>query len=388
MVDFDLPLSRNGTLALKYEARLRLFGRADVQPLWVADMDFACPEPVVLALQQRAQHPVYGYTQADGQAQQAVATWWEQRHACRLKVENILLAPGMVPCLYAAVATLTQEGEGVLVQTPVYPPFFSAITDQNRRVVENPLQRTSAGYAIDWAHFEECVQRCRLFLLCSPHNPVGRVWTQEELLRLLTLCQRHGVYVFSDEIHADLLLAEHRHFSLAAFDSDRVITGVAPSKTFNIPGMGLSAVIMSEAELKRRWQAYWRCCPVSVSNPFALLAFTVAYTSGKEWLDQLLIYLTQTRDASCVFLQQELPWLKLHPPQATYLFWLDFSALCLPESLLERRLVQAGLGLSAGSSFGKNGCGFMRLNFAAPRAEIFQALQRLRQLAPSSTTAE
>ncbi len=381
-MDWDRKIDREHSGSLKWDGRKRLFGTRDVLPLWVADMDFAVPEPVQQALRDRVAHPVYGYTEVDGAAERALCHWWLERHGWEIRPEWVELAPGVVPSLYSAVHRLTREGDGVLIQTPVYPPFFTAISDLGRRVVENPLVPGENGYGIDWAHFEQVLPDCRLFLLCSPHNPVGRAWTEQELRQMIDLCQSHGVQVVADEIHADLMLAGQGHVSAGGLGEPGIIVFAAPSKTFNIPGLGLSAVIIEDEVLRHHWRKASKIHPVNLHNPFSLIAFESAYLHGASWLDDLLIYLTANRDEVRQWIDAQGGWVRAVSPQATYLYWLDFRDLGLDSTALQAALVRAGVGLSQGRAFGVQGEGFMRLNFALPRAGLLQALECIDRLRP------
>ncbi len=379
-MNFDDPISRQGTHALKYEARQRLFGSASVQPLWVADMDFAAPPAVVEALESRARHPIYGYTEQDAELFHVQVSWCQHRHGWSPDEIHMMLVPGVVPSLYAAVAAFTQPGDAVIIQPPVYPPFFSAIAEQERRVLENPLCCVDGRYVMDLDHFEVCARQARLFLLCSPHNPVGRVWSDVELHALLAICERHDVLVLADEIHADLLLGGTRHTPLAKLAPHRVITAIAPSKTFNIPGLGLSTLVAANAMHRQQLQKVFDHWHVSVYNPFSQTAFIAAYQHGEAWLDALLSYLVNSRDLVLARLGEVVPTVRSTCPEATYLLWLDFSALGWSDKELQQRLVKVGLGLNPGPSFGQGGQGHMRLNFAAPRYQVMDAINLLSKL--------
>lgn len=379
--DFDREIPRAGSGALKYDAREAYFGDAEVLPLWVADMDFAAPEAVTRALAARAAHPIYGYNIQPESAYQALMDWMRQRHGWNIEREWILLTPGVVPSLNAVTLALTEPGEGVLVQPPVYFPFFSAASKTGRRLVQNPLRLEGARYRIDYDHLEACAAESRLMLLCSPHNPVGRVWQQDELQRLLEIARRHGLTILSDEIHADLVFPEYRHHVLAtlAGAGDDIVTAVAPSKTFNIPGLGLSALVVSDPGRRAAIRNTLDMIHMSAANPFSLVAFEAAYREGGPWLDALLAYLRQTRDEAMRYIKTHLPQLTLAPAEGTYLLWLDCRALGMTDDALKRFMVDnARLGLSPGAMFGLGGSGFMRLNIGAPRRVVMQALEQLR----------
>lgn len=392
---FDHPIARAHTQSLKYDGRSVTFGRSDVMPMWVADMDFAVPAAITNALQARANHPVFGYTLAPESLYEALIDWLRVKHDWVVKREWIVLTPGVVPSLNLVVAALTAEQDGVIVQPPVYFPFFSAVTQQNRRLIENPLLLTDDGagnpqYQMDMAQLEACAKDARLMLLCSPHNPVGRVWQKETLQALLAAAETHDLTILSDEIHADLVYAEAQHHPLSrlALDADasdaaeashRVITAVSPSKTFNIPGLGLSALIVPNPAQRQAIQTHLRNMGVSVTNPFNLVAFEAAYREGSAWLTDLMAYLQDSRDAAIAFIRSQLPSIDAISPQGTYLLWLDCRKLQLGDAALNRFFIeQAQLGLSPGAMFGHGGEGFMRMNIGTPKANVIAALTRLR----------
>lgn len=378
--DFDRVIERAGSGSLKYDGRQAVFGRPDVIPLWVADMDFAAPPAVTEALMARAAHPVYGYSVVPESVYEALMLWLRQRHDWHVQREWIVLCPGVVPSLYAAVQAFARQGEAVIVQPPVYFPFFSAARQGGRVLKENPLCLTDAGYAMDFAHLEACAKEARLLLLCSPHNPVGRVWRREELQRLLEIAGRHDLTVLSDEIHADLVYPGRRHIPLAALagNAPHIVTAVAPSKTFNIPGLGLSALVVPDPARRRALQDAFETLHVSVANPFSLTAFEAAYRSGGPWLDALLDYLRGTRDFVAAWLAEHLPAMRALPAEGTYLLWLDCRGLGLDDAALRDLLVkQAGVGMSPGTLFGSGGSGYLRMNIGAPRAVVHQALQAI-----------
>lgn len=388
--DFDVELSRAGSASLKYEARQALFGRADVLPLWVADMDFAAPPAVTLALQARAQHAIYGYTQYPDSMYDALIAWLQRRHGWQVQREWIVMCPGVVPSLYATIQALTQPHDPlrndampkdtVIIQPPVYFPFFSAVQDTGRRLLENPLKLVGRDYHIDFDHFEACAAQASMLLFCSPHNPVGRVWTARELNTLHQIARQYDLTIVADEVHADLVYPNHPHQVLAKLcDDSSIITAVAPSKTFNIAGLNLSALIIPNAEQRAAVNQVFSRFHISASNPFSIAAFEAAYNGGGDWLDALLLYLNQTRLWVADYMAQHLPQLPLITAEGTYLLWLDCRALGMSDAALKQFFVQqAGVGLSPGLQFGAQGSGFMRMNIAAPRAVIQRALERIR----------
>jgi len=384
-LDFDRVIDREGSASVKWDGRAAYFGTRDVTPLWVADMDFAAPEAITRALTERAAHPVYGYTLYPDGVFDTLIGWLERRHAWRVERDEILFAPGVVPSLYAAVHAFTQAGDGVIVQPPVYYPFFSAISTLGRRVVENPLRLEGERYVIDFEHLEQCACNAHLLFLCSPHNPVGRVWTPDELRQVLAIARRHDLVILADEIHHDLIYPGERHTPLAALaqPGDQLITAVAPSKTFNIPGLGLSALIADNPEHRKQLAAAFDLLHAGNHNPFSIAAFEAGYRHGDAWLDALMAYLAETRDAVTTFASARLPGLRVTPAQGTYLLWLDCRALGLDDAALKALFVSAGAGLSPGAVFGTGGGGFMRLNIGAPRALILAALERLAGVWPA-----
>lgn len=380
-VDFDQIVNREDTLSLKYDARQTLFGRADVTPMWVADMDFAVPAAVTDALTERAKHPIFGYTTYPESLYAALISWFKRQHGWAIQREWIMLCPGVVPTLHAAVMAFTAPAESVIVQPPVYFPFFSSVTNTGRTLINNPLSIQHNRYVIDFDHLEQCAKDARMLLLCSPHNPVGRVWQLNELKMLLKIAKKHDLLIFSDEIHADLVYPKHRHHVLAtvATSTDNIITAVAPSKTFNIPGLGLSALIVSNANHRKRMQEAFESMHVNAANPFSIAAFEAAYHHGDAWLQALLAYLTKTRDFVIEYLALHLPQIKVIAPEATYLLWLDCRALQLTDRALKTMFVEkAHVGLSPGTLFGAGGSGFMRMNIAAPKKVVGDALNNIK----------
>ncbi len=380
--DFDQIIHRDGTNSLKHDARQSLFGRADVIPMWVADMDFAVPPAVTNALAERAKHPIIGYTAEPESLFDALIDWHQKRHGWAINREWIVLCPGVVPSLHAASLAFAKTDEAIIVQPPVYFPFFSAVKNTGRTLIENPLLLQDNRYHIDFDHLEQCAANARMLFLCSPHNPVGRVWETEELQRILAIAKQHDLMIFSDEIHADLIYLDAKHQPLAtlANDSHNIITAVAPSKTFNIAGLNLSALIIPNASHRKAITQAFDTLHVSAANPFSMVAFEAAYHHGEAWLTALLTYLTATRDFVSDYLATKLPQIKLITPEGTYLLWLDCRALGLNDQALKQFFIEkAGLGLSPGTLFGEAGSGFMRMNIGAPRQVIAKALDQITQ---------
>ncbi len=389
--DFDQEINREGSHSVKYDGRQAMFGTSDVIPVWVADMDFAAPPAVTQALIERAKHPIYGYTQFPDSLYEALIGWMQHRHHWNIQRDWIVFCPGVVPSLNAAVLALTQPGESIIIQPPVYFPFFSAATQTGRHLIENPLHLENDRYTIDFNHLEHCTKEAKLLLFCSPHNPVGRVWSPTELEQLLQLASAHNLIIFSDEIHADLIYPGNRHHALGAISHDvKIITAVAPSKTFNIPGLDLSALIIPDKTIRTAIIKAFNTLHVSASNPFSIAAFEAAYCDGEAWLEALLHYLHDTRDEVCAYLTQHLPEIKVIPAQGTYLLWLDCRAWSMTDKQLKYFFIhEAGVGLNPGVQFGQEGSGFMRLNIGAPRCAVLKVLEQIsqaRRIAKSTVT--
>ena len=393
---FDKIISRETSASLKYDGRFEVFGTNDVMPMWVADMDFAVPDAVADALQARASHPIFGYSMAPESLYEALIDWLQEKHQWLVKREWIVLTPGVVPSLNLVVAALTAENAGLIVQPPVYFPFLSVAKNQHRRLIENPLILHDDGlgnlhYQMDFEQLDACAKEASLLMFCSPHNPVGRVWLKEELRALLAIAKKHDLIILADEIHADLVYANVQHHTLSrlAFEDAQspssidgphsIITAVSPSKTFNIPGLGLSALIVPDATYRQAIQSHLTNSTVSVTNPFSMIAFEAAYRGGSDWLNALMAYLQTTRDEAIAFIELHIPKITAVCPQGTYLLWLDCRKLNLDDKALAQFFVQeAQLGLSSGAMFGQGGEGFMRMNIGTPKANVMAALERLK----------
>ncbi|WP_247062120.1 pyridoxal phosphate-dependent aminotransferase [Marinobacter sp. S0848L] len=384
-MDFDQPIQRENTASVKFDVRKAVFGRDDVIPVWVADMDFAAPEAVTAALKARAEHPVYGYTIFPDSLYQSIIDWFAERHNWQIEKEWILMAPGVVPSLHAACMAYAAPGEGVIIQPPVYPPFFSSVQQTGRVVIENPLvQHAETGqYRMDLEHLEQCAARpdARILMFCSPHNPVGRVWSEDELKAVLEIARRHQLTVLTDEIHCDLVYPDkpaHTMLARLAGEQDALVTAIAPSKSFNMPGLGLSALVIPDAERRRAIRTVFDSLHLPQCNPFSVAGFEAGYRHGGEWLDQLMGYLQGNRDFVLEQVAKRWPGIRVSAPEGTYLVWLDCRDLGLDDAGLKRFFVQqAGVGMNPGITFGDPGSGFMRLNIGCPRAVLEQVLARV-----------
>ena len=383
-MDFDKIVERRNTDCLKFDAAVRRGYPADILPLWVADMDFPTAQPVLEALHQRTNHGVFGYTEADPDRFFSVLQgWFLAQHQWEIRKEWLLQTPGVVFALAMAVKAYTQPEDAVLIQQPVYYPFTEVILDNGRRRVSNDLVLRGGRYEIDFADFEEKIvaNQVKLFLLCSPHNPVGRVWTKEELERIAEICRKHHVIVVADEIHEDFVWSGHPHIPFASLGEEAAnysVTCTSPSKTFNLAGLQVSNIFIPSFELRRKLKHEINAAGYSQLNTLGLTACEAAYRDGLPWLEELKAYLRQNIEYTRTFLRQNLPQVRLIEPEGTYLLWLDFRNLGLSNAALEELIIKkAGLWLDSGAIFGAAGKGFQRINVACPRAVLAEALQRI-----------
>ncbi|BDY12509.1 MalY/PatB family protein [Hydrogenimonas cancrithermarum] len=382
-MNFDRIIDRAGTYSVKYDEREAKFGTDDLLPLWVADMDLPSPECVVQALQRRAGHPIYGYTVYPDRFFEAIVRWMRQRHGWKIQRETIIPIPGVVPALDFLVTALTEPDDAILIQPPVYHPFFRLAKNHGRRSLENRLRFENGRYEIDFDDFRKKAKEAKLFILCSPHNPVGRVWRHEELETMVHICLEEKCLIVSDEIHADIVYAGNRHIPTASLSpevADITITLNAPSKTFNIAGLNTAYAIISNDSLRRRFETELRRYDLTMGNLFGVEALMAAYEGGETWLEALLAYLQGNIDFVTGFLAREMPAIRPISPEATYLMWLDCQALGMDDERLEKFFVEkAKLGLNTGLSFGSGGSGFMRLNIGCPRPILEEAMGRLKE---------
>lgn len=381
--DFGKITDRQYTGSIKWDFNQRIFGREDILPLWVADMDFQAPEAVVEALVNRARHGIYGYSDGMEGYYKTIIDWMQERHGWEIQREWITFSPGIVPALNELVRSLTKPGEKILIQSPVYPPFFQAIRNHGREVVNSQLTLENGRYTMDFADLEEkFASGVKMMILCNPHNPVGRVWERGELERLGQLCLAHDILVISDEIHGDLIYEGYHHIPFASLSPElaaQSIVCTAPSKTFNLAGLQTSNLIIPNAKYRQAFQASLNLTGIHFPNVFGITAMEAAYRHGEDWLEQLMIYLKGNVELLMSFLERELPQIQAIQPEGTYLVWLDFRALGMEPKALHKFLVhKAGVGLNAGYLFGPGGEGFARLNLGCPRSVLEDGLQRIK----------
>lgn len=382
-LDFDTVIDRKGTRSLKYDFAVRRGKPKDVLPLWVADMDFQTSSYITDALEDMVKHGVFGYSESEEHYFGAVQNWMERHYNWHVKESWMTKTPGIVFALAMAVKAYTQENDAVLIQPPVYYPFKEVVEDNHRRLVNNTLVLGGDGtYTIDYEDFEKKIieENVKLFILCNPHNPVGRVWTKEELERLGDICLKHGVFVVSDEIHADFVFErKHTVFSEgkeAYRDISMICT--SPSKTFNIAGLQISNIFISNPEKATAFRRQVAAAGYSQVGLPGLVACEAAYRHGDEWLEGVLAYIKANAEFTRAYLQEHLPRVKMTKLEGTYLVWLDFRDYGLTDKELDEKILnQAGLWLDSGAVFGKCGEGFQRINIACPRKTLHQALDRL-----------
>lgn len=380
---FDEIIDRTGTGSLKVDFAEARGKPKDVIPMWVADMDFRCPPAVTAALQKMTEHAIYGYSEPKPGYFSALQNWFSRRHHWDVREEWLVKTPGVVFALCAAIRALTKEGDAILIQPPVYYPFAASIRDNRRKLVENQLVLCNGRYTIDLADFERKIidNKVRLFILCNPHNPVGRIWTKAELTAMADICLAHDVKIVSDEIHADFAFPGHAYTPFGTLCTPYLREAVictAPSKTFNIAGLQVSNIFIADEEIRRKFRQEIDATGYSQMNTAGLVAAQAAYEEGEEWFNALLTYLTGNLAILRQFTEKRLPGVTLIEPEGTYLPWLDFSGTGMKGKTLDDFIVnEAGLWLDDGEIFGPGGEGFARINIACPAAILKQALERL-----------
>ena len=381
MYDFDKIVDRHATANIKYDLRSKFFGKDDVLPMWVADMDFETPDFIRNAVTERAKHPIYGYSFREDSYYKSIINWIHRRHNWDIVADWIVYSPGIVPALNFSSLAFTVPGDTIIVQPPVYFPFFTAVTDHDRVVLNNKLLLSNGKYHIDFDDFEDKAKEASMFFLSSPHNPVGRVWTKDELAKLGEICVRNNVIIISDEIHNDLILPGYKHIPMASISediADITITCLAPSKTFNIAGLATSSVIISNEILRRKFEKVVNNLHLSMGNLFGAVASQAGYTYGDSWVDSLMQYVSTNFKIVEDALNNTDGAIKVIHAEATYMAWLDFRGTGFDDEKIKEILInKAGLGLSAGPIFGGGGEGFQRINLAAPSSIVIVAMEKL-----------
>lgn len=386
--NFDEIIERSGTGSFKYDYRSKVFGIDDVEPLWVADMDFRAPGNVIAAMEKRLAHGIFGYPIRPDSFYESVIYWMKIRHGWNIQRDWIVFSPGVVPALNFCIHSLTSPGDGIIVQPPVYHLFFSAVQDHGRTLLFNRLMNNKGRYSIDFDGLESLMREgARMMFFCSPHNPVGRCWTPHEIATVAGLCRRYGVILVSDEIHSDLVFPGNSHIPVASLpgeDPSGMITCISPSKTFNLAGLSTAVVIISDPGLRKKYRRMVDSFHLSGGNIFGDCALEAAYRHGEEWLGELIEYLMGNRNYAVRFINDNIRGISTTVPEATFLLWLDCGELGLDDDQLRRFFIEkAGVGLSDGPIFGPGGNSFQRLNFACPRTVLERALERIARAADS-----
>lgn len=382
--NFDEIINREGTSSYKYDLRGKIFDNKNVIPMWVADMDFKTPDFIINAIQKRLEHEIFGYTYIPASFYDAVVKWNQRHHNWNINKEWITFSPGIVPALNLLVMAYTKPGDGVMIQSPVYFPFFSAVENHGRKLITNPLCYKNGTYSIDLEDLEAKIDdRTRMLILCSPHNPVGIVWPPQVLKSLGEICVKNNMVLVSDEIHCDLVYDGYKHIPTACL-SDEIarisVTCMSPSKTFNMAGLSTAYLVIPDRGMRWQYEDTRDRIHVDSGNIFGFVAAEAAYSSGDDWLRQLMEYLTGNVRLIQEFMARHIPRIKVIPPQATYLVWLDCKDLGLSSDDLRSFMIsKAGLGLNNGIQFGEGGEGFQRINIACPRQILLKALLKLQK---------
>ncbi|AXI09845.1 cystathionine beta-lyase [Oceanobacillus zhaokaii] len=380
---FDEVHDRRKTRSVKWDMLQPIFQSEDVIPMWVADMDFKAPDAVNNALVKRAEHGIYGYTIIDNDVTDSIVNWQKNQHGWEINSEWLSFSPGVVTSLHMAIQAFTEPNDMVLIQTPVYPPFYNVIKAHDREIIKSPLLYQDNYYTIDFVDFEEKLKSgVKAFILCSPHNPVGRVWTENELKEMARLCLKYDVLIISDEIHADLVFLSKHHIPIASLSeeiADRTITCMAPSKTFNLAGLEASYTIVTNEQMRNKLKAQFSKQGYSNSlNTMANTAIEAAYNHGKAWLDELVSVLNNHQQYVTEMFRQHTPEIKVTQGEGTYLLWIDCSALGMSSKELKQFFIEkAKVGLNAGVDYGDEADQFMRMNIACPKATLVDGVNQI-----------
>jgi cystathionine beta-lyase len=382
MYSFKSSVDRDGSNAEKYTLRKELFGTEDVMPVWVADMDIDTPDFVLDAVKKRLNHPIIGYEEVPDSAYEAQIGWMKKEHNFEFKIKDIFYSHSVVASMCVAIEAFSEKGEGVIVQTPVYSPFFHSVLNLDRKLVKNPLKVDEKGhYSFDIEQLKNAIDEdTKLLLLCSPHNPVGRVWSKEELESILEVCLERNILVFVDEIHSDLVYKAHKHIPFASLDnaSSICVTALGVGKTFNMAGFAMSCVVVKDEVLRERFKKAYDRVHFAQGSVLSHVAFEAAYKEGREWLEELKVHLYSNYEMLKSLCEKYPQFIKITPIEATYLAWLDCRGMGLRDKALREFFVkEAKLGLNAGISFGREGSGFMRLNFAISYDKMLEVIEHL-----------
>ncbi len=380
--NFDEPVKREGTDCIKYDLREETFGSKDVIPMWVADMDFNTPDFIVQSLQDRLDHEIYGYTFRPQDYYTSITGWLERRHSWKVEKEWVCFSPGIVPALNFCTLAFTRPGDSIIVQPPVYFPFFSAVESHGRKLIYNRLKEYDGKWVMDYDSLISGIEReTKMIIISNPHNPVGRAWTIDELNKLADICLKNNILILSDEIHCDLVLPGFSHTPLAKLSekiAENTITCIAPSKTFNLAGLSTSSVIISNPVLRKSFNRIVENLHVGNGNIFGTIASIAAYSNGHKWLDSLLDYIDNNVDFVEDFCRKMIPEIIPVQPEATYMIWLDCRKFGITGKELQSFFInRAGVGMNEGSTFGPGGEGFMRMNLATTHQTVIKAMEQI-----------
>lgn len=382
--NFDAIIDRSNNFAAKWSEMDKKYGTNDLLPMWVADMDFKAAPCIIDALKYRLEQGIYGYTTRPSSYNESIVNWVDRRYGWKIKPEWLIFSPGVIPTISVLIQEMTKENDKIMIQEPVYSPFNSVVKQNKRELVISPLVKLEDGnYVMDYEDIEAKIKDVKIFILCNPHNPVGRVWTKDELTKLGDICIKHNVLVVSDEIHSDIILKNHKHTPFGSISeefSQNSITCMAPTKTFNIAGLQTSQVILpNEYHYKILDDAFIRL-DIRRNNSFSLVATQAAYNEGEDWLEAYLEYLEGNIDFAINYIKENIPSLKVRKPEGTYLLWVDFSETGLSDEEVTKALVEKGrVALNSGDSFGIGGKGYQRINLACPRSMVEEGLNRIKK---------
>lgn len=380
--NFDKIIDRTNNFSAKWSEMNKNFGTNNLLPMWVADMDFLTAPCVMEALKDRLEQGIFGYTTRPSSYNESIVNWLDNRFSWKINQEWLMFSPAVITSISLLIQNLTQKNDKIMIQEPVYSPFHSIVESNERSLVISPLVKLDDGsYVMDYEDIEAKIKDVKIFILCNPHNPVGRVWTREELTRLGEICLKHNVLVISDEIHSDIILKNHKHTPFASISkefSENTITCMAPTKTFNLAGLQSSFLVISNPYYYEVMDKAFSRLDIKRNNAFSLVATEAAYNYGEDWLYELIKYIEDNVDFAIDYIKNHIPQLKVKKPEGTYLLWVDFSNLNVDKKDLKNALINKGrIALSDGSSFGIGGDGYYRINLACPRSMVLEGLKRI-----------
>ena len=382
--NFNERIDRSENHSAKWAEMEMKFGRNDLIPMWVADMDIKAAPEIVESMKKKVEQEIFGYVYRPDSYYKTAANWLKKRFGYEISPSSLIHSPGVVPSMSILVKMLTKNSDKILIQTPVYPPFASAVKDNGRELVENPLVKDEKGYyTIDFEDLEKklSLDEVKLFILCNPHNPVGRVWKKEELLKMGELCKKYNVRILADEIWRDLIMPGYKHTPMASLSKDIediTITLFSPTKSFNLAGLQASFATFPRVEERKEFDSILGQMDVKRNNPFSLVAFETAYEKCEDWLEELIVHIDGNMQYVVDFIAEKLPEIKVVKPEGTYLMWLDFNGTKIPQDKIQEFLInEAKVAMNDGGSFGSNGKGFARMNVACPRYMVEEAMERI-----------